>query len=209
MQSELQRTLVEIPSYDYVQCFGLWGTYNDGLAFLKEPSNNTKPKAIMSLGSSIGNFNRDEASDFLAQFVSVLGPRDALIIAVDGCQDAQKVHLAYNDPKGVTDKFTLNGLSHANDLLGYTAFVVGDWEAIGEYDGVAGRHKAYVSPKQDCTIEGVRLRKGERVHIETSYKYDETQATKLWRNAGLVEDAKWTNDEGFYGSPVLRHCTWY
>ena len=117
MRSELERTLSEVPAYQYVQCFGLHGTYDDGLAFLKKPENAAKPKTILSLGSSIGNFPRDEAAAFVNQYTELLGVSDSLLLGVDACQDPDTVYHAYNDREGVTHEFILNGLTHANRLL--------------------------------------------------------------------------------------------
>ena len=48
------------------------------------------------MGSSIGNFTPDEAASFIAQFALELRPEDVMLIALDGCQDADKVYHAYN-----------------------------------------------------------------------------------------------------------------
>lgn len=100
MKSELERTLADVPQYQYVKCRGLLGTYDDGLAWLRNSENASMPKAILSMGSSIGNFNRDDAAGFLRQFAAILGPRDSLMIGMDACEDAQKVYQAYNDSDG-------------------------------------------------------------------------------------------------------------
>jgi uncharacterized SAM-dependent methyltransferase len=89
MHSELVRTLAAVPkgAFKHVQCFGLHGTYDDGLEWLKKPENAEKPKAILSMGSSIGNFTREDAVGFVAQFADILQPNDMLIIGIDACQD--------------------------------------------------------------------------------------------------------------------------
>jgi len=165
MQSELERTLADVPegTFEHVKCFGLLGTYDDGLDWLKRSENAKRPKTIMSMGSSIGNFPRDEAADFLKQFAAILVDSDSLVIGLDACQQPDRVYRAYNDCKGVTNDFTLNGLKHANKLLGYEAFRLSDWEAIGRYDEVGGRHQAFVAPKRDLVVEGVSLCAGERL----------------------------------------------
>ena len=49
MYDELVRTLALVPegTYKHVRCAGLWGTYDDGLAWLKQPKNVARPKAIL------------------------------------------------------------------------------------------------------------------------------------------------------------------
>jgi uncharacterized SAM-dependent methyltransferase len=128
----------------------------------------------------------------------MLGPADALLFAVDACQEPEKVHRAYNDNHGVTHQFTLNGLVHANELLGYEAFNMADWEAVGRYDVSDGKHQAFVVPKRDTTVEGVTVRKDEKIRIEESYKYSPTQLEHLWRQAGVIEASSWTNTMGDY-----------
>jgi uncharacterized SAM-dependent methyltransferase len=51
---ELRRTLEQVPAFRHVRCHGLHGTYDDGLDWLKMPENQSRPKCVMSLGSSIG-----------------------------------------------------------------------------------------------------------------------------------------------------------
>lgn len=200
-QVELERTLNEIPNgtFNNVRCFGLLGTYDDGLAWLKQPQNSKKPKTVLSLGSSIGNFSREEAAQFLAQFADVLGHNDSMLLGLDACTDPNKVYHAYNDQEGLTHAFILNGLKHANHLLGRDAFAVQDWEVIGKYNEEHGRHEAFVTPKKDVEVEGVHVRAGEEVRIEESWKYSWAQGEKLWRDAGLNEGVRYMNAEGNYG----------
>jgi len=209
MKSELERTLAAIPvgTFKYVQCYGLWGTYDDGLEWLKTAENQQTPKTILSLGSSIGNFTRDEAVGFIAQFANVLKPTDSLLIGLDACQDSETVYHAYNDRHGVTHNFTMNGLYHANRLLGYEAFVIDDWEAVGEYDKAGERHRAFVVPKRDVHVEGVFVEKGERVRIEESYKYNREQSMRLWHGAGCKEVAEWTNQNCSYALHLIHKPT--
>ncbi len=109
MQSELERTLEAVPegAFKHVKCAGLWGTYDDGLEWLKRPENAKRPKAILSLGSSIGNFTPEEAIPFIAQYTKEMNYDDMLLIALDACQDPKKVYHAYNDRGDVTHNFTM------------------------------------------------------------------------------------------------------
>ena len=176
--------------YEHVNCQGLLGTYEDGLAWLKMPANLQKPKCILWMGSSVGNFNRAEAANFLKSFASVLNSDDTMLVGVDACQDRDKVYKAYNDKEGLTHEFVLNGLTHANRLVGKEIFRKADWRVLGEYDAEAGRHQAFVSPVKDLIIEDVLIKAGERIRIEESYKYSLLQSTDLWYNAGLVPKAR-------------------
>ncbi|KAJ9644742.1 hypothetical protein H2199_003705 [Coniosporium tulheliwenetii] len=198
--AELQRTLAAVPhgGYKHVKCFGLLGTYNDGLEWLQKPEISSRPKSVLSLGSSIGNFKRHDAALFLKGFADILNLGDTLLLGIDACKDSEKVYHAYNDRDGLTHEFILSGLLHANKLVGKDVFKLDEWEVIGEYDVAAGRHHAFVSPLKDVDVDGILVNQGEKIRIEESYKYDACETTRLWEVAGLVEGAKWATGSGEY-----------
>ncbi|KAJ3944481.1 uncharacterized protein N0V96_006014 [Colletotrichum fioriniae] len=192
-REELERTLAQVPDFHHVKCHGLLGTYDDGREWLKQPSNLARTKCILSLG----NFERDDAAGFLKHFSDVLTQSDKLLIGLDGCCDPSKVYHGYNgfqDQKGVTHAFILNGLANANEILGEEAFKLKDWEVIGEYvyDDEGGRHQAFYSPVRDTYVLGALVRQHERIQVEQSLKYSQLGAENLWNMAGLVETNCWT-----------------
>jgi len=202
---ELERTLAAIPAnaYKHVKCFGLFGTYDDGLVWLKTPQVKGTTKAVLSLGSSIGNFSRTEAGAFLKEFQQGLQPGDSMVLGIDACKEPERVHHAYNDCEGVTHQFVLNGLVHANEILGKNVFDVSKWKVIGEYDVENGRHHAFVTPSEEVRIEDVSIAAGEKVRIEESYKFSRDETTQLWKDAGLTKVDAWSEQRGDYGKFLL------
>lgn len=197
--SELQRTLASLNHhYQYVGSAGLFGTYEDGLVWLHEAQNKGVAKLIMWMGASIENLGRHEAADFLKKFKYLLGPRDAMLIGIDACQDRDKVFRAYNDSVGKTREFYLNGLAHANRLFGREVFKLSDWEPVGEYDLQAHRHQAFYVPNCNVSIEGRNIKAGTKIKFEESYKYTLAETTDLWKMAGLVPKARFKNDNDDY-----------
>ncbi len=191
---ELERTLSAVPEqYQYVRCHGLLGTYDDALDWLGRPEQQRRPKWILSLGSSLGNFGRVEAAAFLRGFANTLGSNDCILIGLDACQDQGKIFSAYNDRDGKTHEFVLNGLAHANRLLTKDVFRLEDWKVIGEYDESAGRHQAFYSPTKNLVIDGVYVEIGEKIRVEESYKWSSKQSSKLWQTAGLEQRASFGN----------------
>ncbi|KAF1814158.1 hypothetical protein P152DRAFT_262529 [Eremomyces bilateralis CBS 781.70] len=193
--SELQRTLSAVPqgSFRHVKLYGLHGTYDDGAEWLKSEAIRHRSKCVLSMGSSVGNFRHHEAAAFLQMFADSLVGGDSIIVGLDSCENPQKVYSAYNDTSGVTHQFILNGLLHANEILGEDAFSVADWRVIGEYvyDNRAGRHQAFLSPVKDVEVCGIHIKRDERVRIEESHKYSHDQLQELWQQAGLVSGASW------------------
>ncbi|KAB8203611.1 Aldehyde/histidinol dehydrogenase [Aspergillus parasiticus] len=207
--SELQRTFAEvsIDDYTHVGLHGLHGTYDDAVTWLNSPENRKRPTVIMSMGSSLGNFDRPGAAKFLSQYASLLGPSDMMIIGLDGCKDPGKVYRAYNDSEGVTRQFYENGLVHANVVLGYEAFKPDEWEVVTDYDTVEGRHWAAYSPKKDVTINGVLLKKGEKLFFEEAYKYGPEERDQLWRDAKLIQSTEMGNGSDDYHLHLLTSAT--
>ncbi|MCJ1469620.1 hypothetical protein MMC07_008255 [Pseudocyphellaria aurata] len=204
-ESELRRTLsiVAQEGYRHVKCQGLHGTYEDGLIWLKRPEILEKPSCVLFLGSTIGNFAPAEAAGFLKGFSDVLGPKGRMIVGLDACQERDKVCHAYNDKEGKTREFYLNGLAHANTLLGRKTFEVDKWDIVGTYDEVAGRHRAFYVPATDAAVDGVWVKAGEKILFEESYKYSRPQSTELWQTSGFVARAVFGNSIDDYHLHVL------
>ncbi|TQB70368.1 hypothetical protein MPDQ_000634 [Monascus purpureus] len=203
--SELQRTFSNIrtENFSYVRLHGLYGTYDDALAWLSTPENRNRPTAVLSLGSSLGNFSRPEAAKFLASFAKVLTPSDVIVIGLDACKDPEKVFKAYNDANGVTRKFYENGLRNANFVLGFEAFKPAEWDIVTRYDAKEGCHVAFYSPRKDVNINGIIISEGEEVIFEEAFKYDARERERLWRNAGLISQVELANRSGNYHVHIL------
>lgn len=197
---ELQRTFSEIPVHDFrhVKFAALHGTYDDGLDWLSKTVRATTPTWVLSLGSSIGNFSRLEATGFLQSFADVLGPADSLLVGLDACQEPSKVYGAYNDSQGLTHRFYRNGLDHANKLLGYEAFKQGDWDVVGLYNENEGRHEAFYRARQDISLPPATFKQGDKLQLEEAHKYSAHQSNQLWHAAALIPQTAYANRLGDY-----------
>lgn len=195
---ELERTFAELDtsSYQFVRFNGFHGTYDDGLAWLSRPENKDKVNTVISLGSSIGNFNRSDAAKFLLAFSRALEPSDLVIIGLDATSDRDRIFLAYNDTKGVTEKFYRNGLDHANALFGYPAFKQEEWAVLGEYIEDENKHQASYVALENLNIDGIAIQKDEKLTFEHAIKFVEAQSDLLWHEAGLVSKGLFTDSTG-------------
>lgn len=202
---ELQRTFSEISpeGFQYVGFHGLHGTYDDAMSWLKRPENRKRPMIVMSMGSSIGNFDRASAAEFLGGFSGLLTASDFLLIGLDACKKPEKVFRAYNDSEGVTRQFYENGLVHANKVLGFDAFKGNEWEILTGYDDQEGCHKACYAPKVDVTINGITIPKGEKLVLEEAWKYGRDERDRLWRDANLILQVEFSNTSDDYRESIL------
>ncbi|KAF3157371.1 hypothetical protein TWF225_008485 [Orbilia oligospora] len=213
---ELERTFASIPqnAFKYVRCFGLHGTYDDGKAWLESNEEvKSHPRFILWLGSSIGNFEREGAEEFLKQWRETVirpGTKDRMLIAFDSCNDPARVWLAYNDRQRVTERFIMNGLNNANSILGQKVFDQSDWAYIGEYDVVYDRHQAFYESRRELILplsKPVKIEKGEKVRVERSYKFSYAQAVAMFEGAGLSIGNSWGQPGGEYALHLLHNPT--
>lgn len=206
---ELERTFDKIKTSDfkYVKFNAFHGTYDDGLKWLSDPKHEDKVNVVVSLGSSIGNFGRDEAAQFLRGYSQALKPSDLVIVGIDATDDGERIFNAYNDSKGVTEQFYRNGLDHANTILGHEAFNQDDWEVRGEYVSKENKHQASYVASNDVEIEGVHIRKGEAIPFEQSIKFVESECDLLWHDAGLVPKAVYRDATGNQKLYMLKPTT--
>lgn len=150
------------------------------------------------MGSSLGNFGRDEAAKFLRDVANVMSTTDMLVVGLDACQDELKVFHAYNDKAGKTHEFILNGLTSINNITGKKMFDRADWTVVGKYNCTKQCHQAFYRAKKDLFVEGVEFKAGDQIRVEESYKYSRSQRHELWKSAGLESKAIFANSNDNY-----------
>jgi dimethylhistidine N-methyltransferase len=153
-------------------------------------------------GSTIGNFEPDEATQFLRRVAKVCRQGGALLIGVDLRKGQDVIEAAYNDTAGVTAQFNLNLLARANRELG-ADFDLQHWQHRAIYNSDTGRIEMYLLSQID---QGVHIgdhtfgfRTGEKIITEFSYKYAPEGFAALARNAGFEFRKMWTDDARLFG----------
>ena len=221
-KAELERTLRDLRSQEAtssdrgawtihagkVGINGLWATYDAGLEFIGKGGLRAASTAagaqvegqrcLLWLGSSIGNFDRKSAAEFLAKTVrESMRAGDTMLISIDRRNRPADVALAYNDPAGLTRDFIMNGLDHADRVLGGQAIDSRKFEYFDRYNAREGRHESYYRAKEAHTIqiaglaEPISIQKGELIHMEASYKFGERETLNLFDYAGLRVVQRW------------------
>lgn len=90
---------------------------------------------MLFLGSSIGNFSRGEDAQFLRSLPLRAGHGDTLLLGLDHDNTCEEIEIAYNDPKGLTRDFIMNGLKATGIALGDSEVLdLSNWEYINFYD---------------------------------------------------------------------------
>jgi dimethylhistidine N-methyltransferase len=144
-------------------------------------------------GSTIGNFEPEEARQFLARSARLL-KGGGLLVGVDLVKDPNVLHAAYNDRAGVTAAFNKNLLVRANREAGAN-FDVDRFAHYAFYNPMRRRIEVYLVSlaAQRVTICGrsIAFAEGEAIHTEWSYKYTVEDFRALAASAGFTPRAVW------------------
>jgi len=153
-------------------------------------------------GSTIGNFEPEIASEFLARLVDLAGDGGGLLIGVDLQKDRDVLERAYNDAAGVTAQFNKNLLVRINREL-EADFDLKRWQHHAIYSPSEGRIEIYLISDNEQTVHiGARefqFRAGEEILTEYSYKHTIAGFIELARKAGFHFEQVWTDDARWFG----------
>jgi len=169
---------------------------------LPAPERNAARKVVYFPGSTIGNFEPEEAIKFLRRIVDLCEKNGALLIGVDLQKDRHVLERAYNDHAGVTAQFNVNLLVRANRELG-ADFNPSRWRHYAFYNSGEGRIEIYLISEADQTVHIAgrvfHFRPGEKIITEFSYKHTPEGFTALARAAGFEFVRMWTDDARLFG----------
>jgi dimethylhistidine N-methyltransferase len=173
---------------------------------LPTPRRATTRRVIYFPGSTIGNFHRPHAVEFLAHLRDVCGEDGGLLIGVDLKKNRETLERAYDDAKGVTAAFNRNLLTRINRELGAN-FDLQRFRHEAVYDEQAGRVEMHLVSLADQTVElgdeTFAFGAGEGIRTECSYKYDLDDFRSLADAAGFRVDDVWTDSEARFSVQYL------
>ena len=160
-------------------------------------------RLVLYIGSSIGNFEPNEAARLLRRVRAGLEIGDSMLLGVDLVKDEATLVAAYDDARGVTAAFNKNVLVRLNRELD-ADFDVEAFEHRAVWNQAKSRMEMHlVSPcaqqvnidELDMTID---FAAGETIHTENSYKYRPGQAEALLAETGFTPVKTWTDERGWF-----------
>jgi L-histidine Nalpha-methyltransferase len=184
----------------------LVGDYSSGLEKLAAISGR---KLVLYIGSSIGNYEPEEAVTLLRKVRANLRAGDALLLGTDLVKPAPLLYLAYNDAAGVTAAFNRNVLQRINRELSAN-FAADNFRHIAEWNPTASRVEMYLESLSDQVVRiadlGLKVRfvEGERIHTENSYKFTLEMAERVLTNSGFVRERTWKDAQNWFGVHLAR-----
>ena len=125
-------------------------------------------------GSTIGNFEPDEARGFLARFGELAGPHARLLLGADANADPASLLRAYDDADGVTAAFDKNVLAHLNRTHRAT-FDLDTFVHRAVWNDACSRIEMHLVSRIRQTVlvagEPIQLAAGEPIVTEHCYKH--------------------------------------
>jgi dimethylhistidine N-methyltransferase len=140
-------------------------------------------------GSTIGNFEPDDARGFLARLRELAGPGGMLLLGADSNPDPTSLERAYDDREGVTAAFNRNVLAHLNRTHAAT-FDLDAFAHRAVWHAPSSRIEMHLVSLRRQTVqvagEPIQLERGEPIVTEHCYKHPRPAlaamlATSGWR----------------------------
>jgi L-histidine N-alpha-methyltransferase len=166
-------------------------------------------RLVAFLGSTIGNFTEDQATEFLFQVGGLLERDDRFLLGTDLVKNVARIEAAYNDSAGVTAEFNSNILEVINRRLGGN-FDLNAFEHVSFYNGERSRIETYLRARTAQRVHlaaidlDVDFAAGESILTEVSCKYTRRSVERLLAGAGLALEHWLPDDEGAYALSLSR-----
>ncbi|HET8548004.1 MAG TPA: L-histidine N(alpha)-methyltransferase, partial [Bryobacteraceae bacterium] len=174
---------------DVTTVYPIKGHYLEGLASVI-----ARPLLVLFLGSTIGNFDRPQAVEFLRSVRTLLQPRDALLLGADLIKALPQLLVAYDDPAGVTAAFNRNVLARLNHECG-ADFDVRAWQHEARWNAAETSVEMHLRTEAAHTVHigerTIRFEAGETIWTESSRKFTPDELAMLGIESGFMPEAMW------------------
>lgn len=169
---------------------------------LPTPAAPVARRVVYFPGSTIGNFDAEEAHDLLAAVARLVGANGALLLGFDLVKDADVLERAYDDGQGITAQFNLNLLARINRELDGN-FDLDNFEHEARWVPESARIEIHIRSLRDQVVRAAgqrfRFREGEAILTEYSHKYTRQSIRALAKAAGLGRATIWTDPDDYFG----------
>jgi len=165
------------------------------------------PRVGFFPGSTLGNFTRPQAVEFLRSAHGLLGRDACFIIGVDMVKSIDTLEAAYDDASGVTAQFNKNLLTRMNRELG-ADFDETAFDHLAVWNPQFERIEMHLVSRREQTVEVAGrtfgFQAGERLHTENSHKFTVESFTELAALAGWRVSHQWISEAPQVGLFCLR-----
>jgi dimethylhistidine N-methyltransferase len=198
----------EMESIAAVRVAPVHAEFLDGISIVAKERRPGERLLLLFLGSTIGNFERAAADEFLGNLREAIRPGDALLLATDLVKPVDRLLRAYDDPAGVTAAFNKYLLARVTREMG------------GDFDLAQFEHEASWNAAERCvemhlrstTRQRVAMRgadliasfeAGETIWTESSHKYTLEEPAAMGRRAGFEPAGQWLDTDWPFAQTLL------
>lgn len=196
-----------VDHFDRLNFFGITGDYRQGLDYLDDSDN--QPRLILFLGSTIGNFAEGEIDDFLEMMRAHVGTQDRFLLGFDLFKSLDTLLPAYNDSQGITAEFNLNTLQRLNKEFGAN-FDLDSFSHDAIFNQAKSRIEMHLVSLKEQSVSipdldlSIRLKKGETIHTENSYKHSEPVMRRMVERHGFSIDSTYRDRDSLFCVYLLK-----
>jgi dimethylhistidine N-methyltransferase len=188
----------ELDDLAHVSILGFETEYLDGLSKAVARRKPGDAVVVLFLGSSIGNFDRGPAEEFLRKIRQTIEPGDTLLLGTDLEKPLAQLIPAYDDSLGVTEAFNRNLLARINRELGGD-FDLSRFEHVALYNARERRIEMHLrsTETQTVTVDETEFRLccDETIWTESCHKYARNEPPEMARRTGFECIAQWVDTE--------------
>jgi len=166
-------------------------------------------KAVLFIGSSIGNYDAGAATRLLRGIRESAGDDALLLLGTDRVKSADVLVPAYDDAQGVTAAFNKNVLARINRELG-GHFDLTRFDHVALWNASESRIEMHLESNVDQAVRiealdmTVHFNRGERIHTESSVKYDRPRVTAMLAAAGFERVQSFMDEREWFSVHLAR-----
>ncbi|MFW5832123.1 MAG: L-histidine N(alpha)-methyltransferase [Prolixibacteraceae bacterium] len=200
-ESAIQKSAGELSQiYPYLKINGFVADFMHQLDEIPHPD---KPRLICFFGSTIGNFNMEDAKKIMKSIAKGVQPGVALLVGFDLVKPGEILSAAYNDAKGITLKFNKNILNSVNHIIA-SDFKEDDFDHFAYFNVEKSRIEMHLIANKNCTVkssflgEPLHFKKGDGIHTENSNKFSVNDIEKLIEDSELKVEKIYTDPKNWF-----------
>jgi dimethylhistidine N-methyltransferase len=197
MQSEVPGLSIECMVGDYFHMLADIATHNG------------HRNIVMFLGSNIGNFSENAATEFVRNIRKNIRKDDLLLLGYDLKKEPKVILDAYNDQEGITASFNYNLLERINRELGGD-FDIDHFQHYASYNPVNGECRSYLLSRKEQSVtigdldETFYFSPWEPIFMEVSNKYAPEEMSAIMSDAGFEWVESFTDSNSYYIDGLWR-----
>ena len=196
----LDRCALELSRVPCVRVEPIEADYLTGLSLVASRRRKDDRLLLLFLGSTIGNFEPDEALDFIREVRRRLRPGDGFLLGTDLVKPAPALVAAYDDALGVTAAFNRNVLTRLNRELDAN-FDLDLFRHEARWSKAERRVEMHLVARKAHAVRirmidfGVTFRAGESIWTESSYKFETGEPARIAEQTRFALAGQWRDEE--------------